>query len=105
MLAGPYPQAWPPHQGPIASPTDARPPSDSTLCSARIKEAPRQGDSATMLRLAVKCVAYLLIVLCVAAIIPMYWALGDTQATEFVYYADMPIGTIGLWLLRFAATQ
>jgi hypothetical protein len=35
----------------------------------------------------------------------MYWALGDTQAMEFVYYADMPIGTIGLWLLRFAATQ
>jgi hypothetical protein len=58
-----------------------------------------------MLRLAVKCVAYFLIVLCVADIIPMYWALGDTQAMEFVYYADMAIGTIGLWLLRFAATQ
>jgi hypothetical protein len=51
-----------------------------------------------MLRLALKCVAYFLIVLCVADIIPMYWVLGDTQAMEFVYYADMPIGTIGLWL-------
>jgi len=58
-----------------------------------------------MLRLAVRCAVYFLIVFCVADIIPMYLVLGDTRAMEFIYYADMAAGSIGLWLLRFTATQ
>jgi len=55
------------------------------------------------MRLVAKCVGYFLVLLCVIDIIPMYMAIGDTQAMEFVYYADIAMGTIGVWLLRFAS--
>ena len=52
------------------------------------------------MKLAVKCVAYLLLFVCIIDIVPMYMVLGDTEAMQFIYYADMAAATVALLLLR-----